>query len=211
MSDNRPNAPTAAEQLLSLDGNDESNAHDHCLICYDTLEHKTLQPCNHNDICPVCTLRLRLLHKDKQCPICKQEHEQVIVEEVAHQQHQTFAEYPIWGNELGSDFLYKESVGMFFRSQQDYFANVIQPLLGFSCPECDSYKGKHEIADANKKSALRGLQDHLRNVHRLQLCNLCVDNNRDFVTQLPRFTASQIHTHLERGDPGTAFKGHPVW
>ena len=217
--------------------NDASSS-PYCLICYEGLTHRTLMPCNHNDICPVCVLRLRHLHDDKKCPICKQEHEQVIVDSIvdddsnhnnngAHDDaRKVFADYPIWGNELGADFIYKEEYGMFVR--MDYDQQVLQPLLGYQCGKCNKFDGMDLINNNNTqngshdnknnsnhkqkhKSPLRLLQDHLRVTHRLALCKLCVENKHDFVSRLPRMTPSQIQQHLKHGDgPQAAFRGHPL-
>ena len=193
----------------------------HCLICFDPLTYRTILPCNHNDVCPVCALRSRHLHGDLKCPICKKENEQVIVDSI-QQQKESFDDYPIWGNDLGNDFLFKEEYGgMFVRV--DYYQRVLQPLLGYQCVKCNDFDGTQEeqctpVAEQSNrnqrqqhKSPLRLLQDHLRTAHRLTLCNLCVDNRRDFVSRLPRFTPSQLQKHLKQGDgPNSAFRGHPV-
>ena len=225
---------------------DDDEPH-HCLVCYDVLHYATKTPCQHDEICGVCHLRIRYLHQDKKCPICKTENAQVIVdvpntidniEETtsttdggAQQQqqhhHKTFQEYPIWGDDLGSDFHYQEDVGMFFR--KEYYETEIRPLFGYHCtePHCD-YDGQSSdknisttqedggaAASKSKGSAkntpIRGLQDHLRVKHRKALCQLCVDHQRDFVARLPRFTPNQLKHHLNKGDgKGSAFKGHPL-
>mmetsp|Transcript_11584 Transcript_11584/g.32073 ORF Transcript_11584/g.32073 Transcript_11584/m.32073 type:complete len:862 (-) Transcript_11584:68-2653(-) len=194
-------------EISSLVASQDNDDH-HCLICYNELDFKTLLPCNHNSFCPVCVLRMRHLHNDKKCPICKQEHEQVICEETSKQEHESFSEYPIWGNELGEEYIYRETVGMFFRTE--YYHREIQPLLSYPCMYCKEFDGVTAAAADGKKTAQRLLQDHLRTKHRLQLCQLCVDHQRDFVSQLPLFTPTQIQVHLKQGDKGTAFNGHPI-
>lgn len=193
---------------------------DHCLVCYTELSYTTLTPCDHSGICPVCHLRLRYLHDDKKCPICKSENEKLVVD---HPDGKKFEDYPIWGNDLGSDFTYSEKVGMFF--PVEYYEREIRPLFGFHCtlPSCDFDGTKPDPniyekvgADGTKHkpqamTMIRMLQDHLRNKHRLTLCQLCVDNHRDFVSKLPRFTPSKLKIHLQKGDgPGSGFEGHPL-
>jgi hypothetical protein len=197
-------------------------AEQHCLVCYDVLRYAAKTPCGHDEICGVCHLRLRHLHKEKKCPICKTDNAQVIVDE-GHSTHKAFADYPIWGDDLGSDYVYRENVGMFFR--RAYYETDIRPLFGYHCtePRCN-YDGKEPdkniyeaLGEGNhnkQKSAptpIRGLQDHLRVKHRLSVCQLCVDHQRDFVARLPRFTPSLLKQHLSKGDgPGSGFEGHPI-
>ena len=201
----------------------ESHPEDrHCLVCYDVLSYATKTPCQHDEICGVCHLRIRFLHSDKKCPICKTENEQVIVDEnkdaETHNKH--FQDYPIWGDDLGADFVCREDVGMFFR--REYYEPEIQPLFGYHCtvPNCtyDGTTPDKNIYEADSSSKprptptpIRGLQDHLRVKHRLALCQLCVDHQRDFVARLPRFTPAKLKQHLSKGDgKGSGFEGHPV-
>ena len=196
-----------------------------CLVCYSDLTYPTVAPCGHNDICGTCHLRLRYLHKDKHCPLCKTENQQLVVDH--HSQQKSFDEYPIWGEELGEDFVYRDDVGMFF--QRDHYDSTILPLFGYNCTNCNEFDGttpdvnpyeKVKNYHKNKpkgsgqgqpRTPLKALQDHLRNKHRLALCQLCVDFQRDFVAKLPRFTPTELKRHLANGDgPTSGFKGHPA-
>lgn len=177
--------------------------HQHCLVCYSDLTSRGKTPCQHDDICGVCHLRLRFLHEDKKCPICKTENERLIVDSDPVKK---FEDYPMWGDEIGADYFHRQDVGMFFQSF--YYEQDILPLFGHGCNKCE-YTAEQE-AHA-KHSSLRKLQDHLRTKHRLTLCSLCVDHKRDFVANLPRFTPSQLQKHLRQGDgPTSGFSGHPV-
>ena len=236
----------------------------HCLVCYSDLIVTTKTTCDHNEICGICHLRLRLLHKDNKCPICKTENEMVIVDYYYDNNHDTttenddeeddhdndrqqqktklYADYPMWGTELGSAFIFREDVGMFF--PRDYFHKEVEPLFGFRCtaPNCN-FDGEVAVAaaatasstkptppqnsatadsndqrlDSNAENtstslaAIRALQNHLRDKHRTALCGLCVENHRDFVVKLPRFTSNALKVHLTKGDgPGSGFDGHPL-
>jgi len=208
---------TSVEELLSspIQGHEGQ-----CLVCYSDLEYPTISPCGHNEVCGTCHLRLRFLHNDKKCPMCKTQNEQLIVDSSTNAKQ--FSEYPLWGNELGGDFKYRQDVGMFFPSQ--YFYTDIEPLFGHQCLDCNEYDGNtpddniydqqqsHQQQQQRKKkppTPLRALQDHLRNKHRLALCQLCVDHKRDFISQLPRFTPAQLKHHLQKGD-GQGSRGHPL-
>jgi len=116
--------------------------------------------------------------------------------------YKTYEEYGVWGDdELGQDYILREEVKMFFR--KDYHENKIVPLFQLAC----QYKG----CDFVSKKGMRALKDHMRKQHTISLCNLCVDNKRDFVSQLPRFRPEQLKKHMSKGDPKTSgFKGHPM-
>ena len=177
--------------------------HMHCLICFSDLTTRGKTPCNHNDICGRCHLRMRHLHDDNKCPICKTPNETIIVDS---DQQKLYEDYPIWGDELGAGFLFREDVGMHFASA--YYESEILPLFGYGCLVCSFAADEGPTA---KKAPIKILQEHLRKEHRMSLCNLCVEHKRDFVTCLPRFTPSQVQNHLKNGDgPESGFKGHPL-
>lgn len=161
--------------------------------------------------------------------MCKQENQQVIVDSIENAKD-SFEEYPLWGNELGNDFFFREDVGMFYPIE--YYEKEIKPLFGYSCGVCSEYSDSmpeniqthDESADDNRQTSrnkkkkkssrggpLRGLQNHLRQKHHLTLCDLCVEFKRDFVALLPRFTPAQLRVHLSKGDGSeSGFKGHPL-
>ena len=187
------------------------------MVCYSDLQQTAgILACGHNDVCGTCHLRLRHLHSDNKCPMCKTVNPQVIVAPPG----KLWEDYEIWGNELGADFVYRQDVGMFF--PVEYYQEEIQPLFGYHCTSCNEYDGTtpdaniYEQQQQGKKkkkvpTPLMALQDHLRNTHKLALCQLCVDFKRDFVSQLPRFTPTQLRTHLSKGDGSdSGFKGHPL-
>lgn len=180
-----------------------SDDHAQCLVCYSDLTIRGKTPCDHNDICGKCHLRLRFLHEDKKCPICKTSNDTIIVDGDAQK---SFDDYPMWGNEIGGGFFHREDVGMFFESQ--YYYLEILPLFGYTCQQCDF---SSEFETGQKKTPLKSLQEHLKSQHRLSLCQLCVDNKRDFVSCLPRMTTRQLQNHLKNGDgPTSGFFGHPA-
>ena len=177
----------------------------HCLVCYTDLKYQAVTSCEHDQICGTCHLRLRHLHNERKCPICKTSLETIVVDDASNRKK--LSDYPIWGNDLGADFVFREDVSMFFR--KDYFEKEILPLFGYTCHKhaCE-YVGEPATS---QKTPIRGLQDHLRTAHRLALCQLCVDHQRDFVARLPRFTPAQLQKHLKEGDgKDSGFQGHPV-
>jgi hypothetical protein len=67
--------------------------------------------------------------------MCKSTNEQLVVDRPG----KLFEEYPLWGNELGADFVHRDDVGMFFPN--DYYAHEIEPLFGYHCTHCSDYDG----------------------------------------------------------------------
>ena len=42
-----------------------------CVVCCDPIEYFSLGPCNHHEVCHVCSLRMRALYKNNACSFCK--------------------------------------------------------------------------------------------------------------------------------------------
>jgi E3 ubiquitin-protein ligase ZNF598 len=184
-----------------------SDGHSHCLVCYSDLTVRGKTPCSHDDICGVCHLRLRFLHDDKKCPICKQTNNTVVVDKDGHGKR--FDDYPRWGDDIGAGFVYRDDVGMFF--EENYFYQDITPLFAYACNKCDFKVDGATNNITKKNSPQRMLEDHLKHEHRLSICRLCIEHKRDFVARLPQMTHNQLQNHLKNGDgPDSGFSGHPI-
>eukprot|EP00586_Coscinodiscus_wailesii_P008873 CAMPEP_0172522240 /NCGR_PEP_ID=MMETSP1066-20121228/293020_1 /TAXON_ID=671091 /ORGANISM="Coscinodiscus wailesii, Strain CCMP2513" /LENGTH=420 /DNA_ID=CAMNT_0013305227 /DNA_START=13 /DNA_END=1271 /DNA_ORIENTATION=- len=181
-----------------------------CLICCtdDLPLARGITPCGHDDVCASCHLRLRFLHSEKRCPICKNVNEKIIVDadnddsdDGGTAPHKPYDDYGVWGDDLGAGFVFRENVSMFFR--QEYYDAYVVPLFSFACTIADC---GHKIG--GKKSLL----DHLKKAHGLHMCNLCITAKRDFISQLPRYTANQLKKHMSKGIGGieSGDKGHPM-
>mmetsp|Transcript_11779 Transcript_11779/g.11713 ORF Transcript_11779/g.11713 Transcript_11779/m.11713 type:complete len:99 (-) Transcript_11779:1769-2065(-) len=52
---------------------------DHCLLCYENMRYFAMGKCGHKNVCNTCSLRLRLIIKDRTCPICKTDMEEIFI------------------------------------------------------------------------------------------------------------------------------------
>ena len=151
-----------------------------------------------------------------------------------------FEDFPIWGEDIvGCDnYIRRDEVGMHFPTV--VYNMEVSPLLGYGCgmarceynDQGDTYiitdhqrggvERKQEqqlkqlrptISRETKKRlmGLPALKSHLRIEHGYTLCELCIDNKRDFISRLCRYTPRGIKEHEINGDPdGTGFHGHPL-
>jgi rubrerythrin len=53
--------------------------HEHCILCFNDLNFISLGRCDHKNVCNTCSLRLRLILEDEQCPICKTELDEILI------------------------------------------------------------------------------------------------------------------------------------
>jgi len=149
--------------------------------------------------------------------------------------HKKFHQYELWGNEVLSGghpdnngtFVYKEDVGMHF--PRDVYNRVVTPLCGYACgmEGCcfvntgDSYVNERDVNENGKRgggnnnnntrevkrrlTGIKALKAHLRMEHGMTLCDLCVNNKRNFVYNLQRFTPQGLKKHENDKQ-----EGHPL-
>ena len=189
----------------------------HCLICFDDLSKcRGIAPCGHSEICATCHLRLRYLHNDKKCPICKAKNERIIVDEdnnVAfvdgddienEVRFKKYEDYEQWGDDIGTNYTYRSDVQMFFTKV--YHENVVVPLFSMDC----GVSGCRDHLFINNKQPKK-LYNHLKSKHGKQMCHLCVDHKRDFISALPRMSIAELKKHECNGDGvASGFRGHPL-
>jgi len=70
---------TAAQPTKMNDQRDDkSDSDDVCLICCEPIRFYAVGPCNHRNICSLCSVRRRSLYDQYDCCLCKQDLEQVV-------------------------------------------------------------------------------------------------------------------------------------
>eukprot|EP00598_Pedospumella_elongata_P004227 CAMPEP_0184975244 /NCGR_PEP_ID=MMETSP1098-20130426/6553_1 /TAXON_ID=89044 /ORGANISM="Spumella elongata, Strain CCAP 955/1" /LENGTH=718 /DNA_ID=CAMNT_0027497959 /DNA_START=58 /DNA_END=2214 /DNA_ORIENTATION=+ len=167
-----------------------------CMVCAYEIDGKErmscLSVCGHNNMCSLCTLRIRALHRNVHCVTCKRELEHVICTEKPDAK---FEDYPIWGDSIGSEFVLDQKSQMFFPTQ--YHKDVIQKLWIHKCKVCN-----RTFRD------MKSLRAHVNGEHNMHICLHCVENKHDFPAEQKVYTQKQYETHLREGDQDGS-QGHP--
>ncbi|KAK6362822.1 hypothetical protein TWF730_000275 [Orbilia blumenaviensis] len=166
-----------------------------CFICANPIQYHSIAPCNHMT-CHICSLRMRALYKTKQCPHCRTNSDYVIF---TTNSTKAFEEYST-SDIAAAD----ETLGIKYEGKQVRADTLV--LLRYNCPE------------PNCDVACLGWPDlhrHVRNTHKLVLCDLCTRFKKVFTHEHTLFTYPELRKHERNGDdvPGTedqsGFKGHP--
>ncbi|RVD81068.1 uncharacterized protein DFL_008945 [Arthrobotrys flagrans] len=166
-----------------------------CFICANPIQYHSIAPCNHMT-CHICSLRMRALYKTKQCPHCRTNSDYVIF---TTNDTKSFEEYS--PSDIAAT---DETLGIKYEGKQIRADTLV--LLRYNCPE------------PNCDVACLGWPDlhrHVRNTHKLVLCDLCTRFKKVFTHEHTLFTYPELRKHERYGDdvPGTedqsGFKGHP--
>ncbi|ONL94492.1 RING/U-box superfamily protein [Zea mays] len=206
---------------------------DFCVVCADTLEWVAYGPCGHRDVCSTCVARLRFVMDDKKCCICKTVCPFVFVTKAMGEYTRVVADFsvfPIGVNEgKAGDFWYHEDTQAYFDDVDHY--RMIRAMCRLSCSVCDNAEDQVALAaQAKRRSKFRSidqLKGHLFHVHRLHMCNLCLEGRKIpsfymyssvFICEQKLYSRSQLAQHIKTGDSEVdgsevernGFAGHPL-
>ncbi|KAF3916842.1 hypothetical protein ABW20_dc0109505 [Dactylellina cionopaga] len=190
-----PSAGEAATDAKEPPSPTSTEDGDICFICANPIQYHSIAPCNHMT-CHICALRMRALYKTKQCPHCRTNSDFVIFTTNATKPYEEYSTDDIAAQD--------EALGIKYEGKQIRADTLV--LLRYNCPEpsCDV--------------ACLGWPDlhrHVRNTHKMHLCDLCSRFKKVFTHEHTLFTYPALKKHEKFGDdvPGaedqSGFKGHP--
>lgn len=173
-----------------------SNENDNtCVVCFKNVDIYSVGTCNHA-VCFECSTRMRVLCRQNECPICRQDLPKVV-----------FTKGKMPYSELLENF---KGTNLCDRKFGIIFANVdIQKayykILEHRCQTCE---------DSDKKWPFKTfiqLKDHMRREHGLFYCEICVDNLKIFTFERRCYTRQELAHHRRKGDrDNTSHRGHPL-
>ncbi|KAE9414829.1 hypothetical protein Angca_005164, partial [Angiostrongylus cantonensis] len=168
-----------------------------CTICCKTNDVFGFGLCRH-PVCMECAIRIRILSKNNQCPVCRTNVETLW--------------FAFASSGLGSISLWFESLNhpaeerFGIRFQNKDVCIRYEKYLAHVCKLCKSADG--ERLEFQTFVALR---HHMSNVHQLTYCHICTDNLMLF-SRLERktYTRDALQRHIRCGDKeDKSMKGHP--
>ena len=175
-----------------------------CLVCCEDLRVVALGACNHRSVCALCSVRLRELHGDSSCILCKRTLEHVVM---TTDTNKRFEHFRIWGSvcKVGG-FIHARELP-FDEPSQVFFDDVkmlgeILFLRSLSCTKCPELPGKGSFV----AKTLQEWTNHMES-HGVAPCALCVEFRKEFVQEQQLFTRQELKLHETSRGPS---KGHPL-
>lgn len=149
--DNQPGEILVNARRMS--GTNDSFNSNTCVVCYKNVEIYSIGMCEH-PVCYECSTRMRVLCRQNECPICRQDLPKVV-----------------FTREI-KPFRYLCRVNLVDDQYAIYFGSPdiqqkFNDLLANTCSIC---KEKQVFG------SFHSLKDHMRQRHELHYCDLCVDN-----------------------------------
>lgn len=167
-----------------------------CFICASPIDHHSIAPCNHQT-CHICSLRMRALYKDQNCPHCRTAAPYVIYTDDNTKRFEEYTNKDITSTD--------ENIGIKYAGE-DIVGDTIL-LLRYNCPDADCDYAGFGWPDLHR---------HVRLIHNKKMCDLCTRNKKVFTHEHDMYTDKELGEHMKRGDDAigavgnTGFKGHPL-
>lgn len=160
-----------------------------CVVCFKNVDIFSIGVCDH-PVCYECSTRMRVLCRQNECPICRQDLPKVIFtrnirpyKEVATKSYPGDKEFKILFDGGPAQCAYEK-------------------LLQHGC---------HICRDAKAYQSFHLLKDHMRKKHELFYCDLCVDNLKIFSHERRVYNRQDLAHHRRKGDvDDKSHKGHPL-
>ncbi|KAF5290869.1 hypothetical protein FQR65_LT11508 [Abscondita terminalis] len=175
-----------------LNSSESENA---CVVCFKNVDLFSVGVCDH-PVCFECSTRMRVLCNQIECPICRQEMPRVIFTKEVEPYHSLKPKVERLN-------LQDRKYGLYFHSQS--IQNRYFRLLEHECFIC-----KRNGCSTFFKT-FKQLKDHMRRIHELLYCELCVNNLKIFTFERRCYTRTELATHRRKGDAdNTSHRGHPL-
>ena len=160
-----------------------------CILCFNEITFFALGSCSHTAVCAKCSLRIRLLMDDKNCTLCKQELNEIVItsdrsltwkkfdDRVRHDCDQDRADDSIFYTDRPSKI-----EGMKLRTLTCLISN---------CSTKQTF--------ANQES----LRRHMETVHQKTFCLVCLKGRTVFIREQRIYHMQKLRMHIEHGDPAS--------
>jgi len=156
-----------------------------CQLCLSPLRVMSVGECNH-PVCLACSTRMRVLCQKNECALCRRDLQKVVFT----QSRAVFSELE---NQV---LLVDRKYRICFETEE--LQREYQDLLSHHCPLCPQ---------AGTFQTFAQLERHVRRIHQLHYCQLCLPNTKLFTAERKLYTRSDLASHRRRDHPECKFCG----
>lgn len=195
---------SAQEFIPAAASSANSHVEDYCLICANYVRFYAVGPCDHH-ICSLCALRIRSKNNDKNCPICKQNVNHMVVYGAVRGKI-PFSQFGLVDDTALPGVDIEHHSNLLFVDCKSHFRDMCK-MRSICCP-CSGCESRFP--------AEKLLLKHLQSTHDLVMCTLCLENRPLFISEQVLYTKSQLNVHLNSapgtltGAGGDKTGGHPL-
>ncbi|OQR94873.1 hypothetical protein THRCLA_08073 [Thraustotheca clavata] len=177
---------TVEKDSVNKEDVEDNEEEECCLVCAEPFTFHAIGECNHAGICSLCSMRMRVLMKDMNCPICKQNMPRVIVTNKV----EPYASFGIWGETGGPGVTFDERSEMFFSQCPEHYEQLVA-IRTLNCRLCP--KSKTPLIPQFRN--LEELESHMTHAHKVSFCGLCLQYQHFYPHEQALYTKGQLKTH----------------
>ncbi|KAK5981782.1 RING-type domain-containing protein [Trichostrongylus colubriformis] len=167
-----------------------------CTICCKTNDIFGLGTCRH-PICVECAIRMRVLSKSSQCPVCRTNMETLWLMFVSAGLDSVFLGFPSLNHPDEERFNIQFQNADVVHRYEKYLSHV--------CKICKSSNGERL-----EFPTFVALRHHMSSAHELIYCHICTENIMLFSRERKAYTRDALQRHIRSGDrDDRSLKGHP--
>ncbi|CAH0480485.1 unnamed protein product [Peronospora belbahrii] len=126
-------------------------------------------------------MRMRFIMDDRNCPMCKQPLEHVVVCDDIR----LYENFELWGDAVGPRSILDETTGMIFVDCRAHYDDLCS-LREFRCRMKRCREKKHSLGQ---------LKEHMRHDHGVAFCELCLTHQSFFIQEQEVFTKGALKGH----------------
>eukprot|EP00347_Sterkiella_histriomuscorum_P003040 403365821 len=157
-----------------------------CAVCVEKMDYFAIGECGHNQVCWRCIMKLRLKQEKKECPICKQLNDKVLI---THNKYEILA--------TCMDPIFDRETGVYYSTPTAKGDILLQ--IGNYCKICSSEDMRRKFP------TLKSLQEHYEQVHRKILCEKCIEHKPVLMYEQVLYDFKDISWHVKKVHPTCYF------
>lgn len=181
--------------MSTNDTQNSSESDNLCVVCFKDVEIYSIGCCDHA-VCFECSIRMRILCKQNECPICRRDLSKVVLTKKVEP-------FSILFPRFERSNLQDRKFGIIFCTleiQKAYFK-----LLEHRCHICEGTEHNWPFRTFHQ------LKDHMRREHELFYCDICSEHLKIFSFERRSYTRQELAHHRRKGDRNnTSHRGHPL-
>lgn len=173
----------------------EEDGRECCILCAEPIKYHAVGQCNHYGICSKCSMRMRIIMDDRNCPMCKQPLERVVVSTSPR----PYESFELWGDAAGPESVMDEPSEMIFVDCRAHYYEL-RSLREYKCRMKRCREVKHSLGQ---------LKEHLQHDHGVEFCELCLHHQSFFIQEQEVFTKGALKGHsIGRSRGGSVGQKH---
>jgi len=160
-----------------------------CILCLNEIKYFALGCCDHKNVCNTCSLRMRLILEDDQCPLCKTELDEIVIS------NDWSLTWSVFNKKVKRNCEEDpEDDTIYYHTDDARKASLTYRSLNCMIGNCPHHKQQFPN--------VASLQRHMETQHEKTFCKICLKGRTVFIREQRLYPTKMLRKHIEFGDMG---------